>query len=1267
MMLAAAAATSVAEAKTILVIGTHPDDETLMSAGRSRTAFTAGDTIKVAIVTNGDANGVTTGLNREAQAVGSAQALGLREQDVIFLGYPDASMRDIYDSTSGTQVFTSQAGQTCTYGNRGLGGTDYHRYLTGVCAPYNRNNVASDLQALITNFRPDEIYTHSAFEGHADHQAIALFVLEALTSLRRSGSNLAIKLYQGFIWIPLAGPATPYNWPQLTSSGWTPTTPFLPYAPPCSPGDCLDRTQFDPNRMQRFVQPPEMQRTDITTNMKGVAIYQFGQTNPWYVSFARRDEMFWINDFGRNVALTAQVSASSENTPGQAASRAVDGVIAGVSNISGVPYEPTKEWVSGGELGGAWLLLNWPAAVRIAQVNLYDRPDTTENILSGTLTFSDGTSLNVGALPTNGMVMPVTFAPKTVTWVRFTVNNAVGTATGLSEIQVLGVPATSSVDNPPHFIYGPVPASDTIPASQSTNVSAVAHDIDGDPIQYQWSTEAGFIQANGASTIFTPPAVSADTYVAITVQISDGRGGTASNSTFVKVTPAPTNNITVTPAAVFAGNSAQGSVTLPTAAPAGGTVIPLSSSNPAVASVPSTVTVPGGSTSASFTIATGSVAASTSVTIAAAFASGTRSAPLTVSPPSISSLTLSPTNVLGGVSAQGTVTLPIAAGGQGALVQLSSNNPSFASVPANVTVAAGATTATFPISTTTASSPIAVAISATYGTTATATLTVSPLALNAVSLNPSSLVGGSTSQGTVLMNGPVSGSGAVVTLSSADTTVASVPSSVTVPAGADRATFVVSTGFVTNTRSIAISGTFAGATQSATLTITQNPGNPNLLTNPELIGAYPWETLGAITVTQNFAAAPDGTVSATRGVVTSSAGHALRQGASVTAGSTYTFSFFAKNNGGTAASYSIYDYDHGANIVAPTSYFSQLNGSTYTRVGVTFTVPTGGTRVFVYPLRDSGGPVDVLLWGAKLEVGASMTGYQFPSSDSLSVSPSTVAGGSTAQGTVTLAIAAPAGGTTVALSSSNPTVASVPANVTVPVGTTSATFPVTTSNVTAATSVTLSAAISSGTRTTSLTVTPALAVSSLVLNPTSVVGGSSSQGTVTLNGTASGTGAVVNLSSSNPAATVPATVTVPSGSSSATFSIGTSAVQASTSATISAALGGTTGTATLTILQPDLSTLTLNPTSVVGGNPSQGTVALRGPAPSGGVTVALASNDTTTATVPGRILQRDLHGLDDRGDGDQDTHHLLDARLHQPQRDSHRDREPAGVEPESAR
>jgi hypothetical protein len=239
------------------------------------------------------------------------------------------------------------------------------------------------------------------------------------------------------------------------------------------------------------------------------------------------------------------------------------------------------------------------------------------------------------------------------------------------------------------------------------------------------------------------------------------------------------------------------------------------------------------------------------------------------------------------------------------------------------------------------------------------------------------VVGGNPSTGTVALRGPAPSGGVTVTLASNDTTTATVPGSVIVPAGSSTATFTVSTTAVTATRTPVISSTLGAISRSATLTVTvgQPVSNPNLLSSPEQIGAAPWVLLGAITLTQNFAAAPDGTIHATRAVVTSTAGHAVRQGVGVTPGQTYTLSFFARNNGGTAAAYSVYDGTNFADIVAATSYFSQLNGSTYTRVSVTFIVPAGCTTAYVYPLRDSGGPVDVLLWGAKLEVGSTMTAY----------------------------------------------------------------------------------------------------------------------------------------------------------------------------------------------------------------------------------------------------------------------------------------------------
>jgi hypothetical protein len=148
-------------------------------------------------------------------------------------------------------------------------------------------------------------------------------------------------------------------------------------------------------------------------------------------------------------------------------------------------------------------------------------------------------------------------------------------------------------------------------------------------------------------------------------------------------------------------------------------------------------------------------------------------------------------------------------------------------------------------------------------------------------------------------------------------------------------------------------------------------------------------------------------------------------------------------------------------------------------------------------------------------------------------------------------------------------------------------------------------------------------LSSLSLSPSSVTGGNSSTGTVTLSGPAPAGGAQVTLSSSAPAASVPSSVTVPAGATGATFTITTSAVAASTPVTISASYGGVTQTASLTVMPsslPTLSSLTLNPSTVTGGNSSTGTVTLSGPAPAGGAQVMLSSSNTGVARVPSSVV-----------------------------------------------
>jgi len=145
--------------------------------------------------------------------------------------------------------------------------------------------------------------------------------------------------------------------------------------------------------------------------------------------------------------------------------------------------------------------------------------------------------------------------------------------------------------------------------------------------------------------------------------------------------------------------------------------------------------------------------------------------------------------------------------------------------------------------------------------------------------------------------------------------------------------------------------------------------------------------------------------------------------------------------------------------------------------------------------------------------------------------------------------------------------------------------------------------------------------SSLALNPTSVTGGSqTSTATVTLSGPAPTAGAEVTLSSNNAAASVPPSVTVPAGSSSTTFKVNTSPVAVSTVTTIFASYDGVSPSASLSVTPPTVSSLTLNPSSVVGGvGTSTGTVTLSGPAPAGGAQVMLSS-DNSAASVPPSVI-----------------------------------------------
>jgi hypothetical protein len=179
--------------------------------------------------------------------------------------------------------------------------------------------------------------------------------------------------------------------------------------------------------------------------------------------------------------------------------------------------------------------------------------------------------------------------------------------------------------------------------------------------------------------------------------------------------------------AVVTGTVVPATVTVGSNAPLNGAVVTLSSNSPA-AVVPASVTILGGTQTASFSIKTVTGATATQATVSATYRGVTLQKTLLVVPHFvISNLTVTPASLfgmMGGNAQVGTITLSGPAA-DGTTVSLSSSNATAEVVAASVTVPDGATTVTFPLSAKFVAADSAVTVSASFqGVTKTAAVTV---------------------------------------------------------------------------------------------------------------------------------------------------------------------------------------------------------------------------------------------------------------------------------------------------------------------------------------------------------------------------------------------------------------------------------------------------------------------------------------------------------------------------------------------------------------
>jgi hypothetical protein len=115
-------------------------------------------------------------------------------------------------------------------------------------------------------------------------------------------------------------------------------------------------------------------------------------------------------------------------------------------------------------------------------------------------------------------------------------------------------------------------------------------------------------------------------------------------------------------------------------------------------------------------------------------------------------------------------------------------------------------------------------------TTPTPPPPVTAASLQSVSLNPTSIVAGSTVQGTAALSAGAPSGGATVNLTSSNTAAATVPPSVVVAQGSTSATFTV-TALAAGTSTI--SGTYLTVTQTAALAVTAPATHADFVVTPD--------------------------------------------------------------------------------------------------------------------------------------------------------------------------------------------------------------------------------------------------------------------------------------------------------------------------------------------------------------------------------------------------------------------------------------------------
>jgi LmbE family N-acetylglucosaminyl deacetylase len=262
----------------ILILAPHPDDEAIAASGVIQKSLEAGARVKVAYLTNGDANQLSfmifekklvafpkqfihSGELRRKESIAGMKALGLNDNDLIYLGYPDfGTLSILYRYWGNTNAYDSPI----THNSK----VPYPECLSPG-ALYKGESIINDLKSVISDFKPTKIFVSSPVDLNKDHRALYLFTQVVLWDL---WDKLEIK--------PVLFTYLVHSNSFPDPKGYRPLQELLP--PQAIMGDEITWSKLE------LTSGEVLKKYNVIQNYKSQIKYK----PSFLVSFARSDELF---------------------------------------------------------------------------------------------------------------------------------------------------------------------------------------------------------------------------------------------------------------------------------------------------------------------------------------------------------------------------------------------------------------------------------------------------------------------------------------------------------------------------------------------------------------------------------------------------------------------------------------------------------------------------------------------------------------------------------------------------------------------------------------------------------------------------------------------------------------------------------------------------------------------------------------------------------------------------------------------------------------